>query len=67
MLGGEPVLQPVGLAALLRTLRATGQHITLYTGYTLHALLRRPEPAVREALALTDLLVDGPVRHVGAY
>ena len=64
VLGGEPLLQPAGLAALLRALRAAGQHVTLYTGYTLQALLRRPEPAVRETLALTDLLIDG--RYVAA-
>ncbi len=64
VLGGEPLLQPAGLAALLRALKGAGQHITLYTGYTLAALARRPDPLVREILALTDLLVDG--RYVAA-
>lgn len=64
ILGGEPVLQPAGLVALLRALKEAGQHVTLYTGYTLVALGRSPEPAVREALALTDLLIDG--RYVAA-
>lgn len=64
VLGGEPLLQPAGLAALLRALKASGQHLTLYTGYTLAALARRPDPLVREILALTDLLIDG--RYVAA-
>ncbi len=64
VLGGEPLLQPTGLVALLRTLKGAGEHVTLYTGYTLAALTRSPEPSVREALALTDLLIDG--RYVAA-
>ena len=60
ILGGEPFLQPVGLAALLGRIKAHGVHTTVYTGYTLEALGRRPEPAVRAALELTDLLIDGP-------
>lgn len=59
VLGGEPLQQPDGLAVLLRRLTAAGLHTTVYTGYRLEALVRRPEPAVREALRLTDLLVDG--------
>lgn len=58
--GGEPFLQPAGLLALLRVLRAAGQHTTVYTGYTLAALSVRPEPEVRAALSLIDLLIDGP-------
>jgi anaerobic ribonucleoside-triphosphate reductase activating protein len=60
VLGGEPMAQPVGLAALLRRLKARGLHTTVYTGYTLAALARQSEPAVRDVLELTDLLIDGP-------
>lgn len=60
VLGGEPMQQVDGLVNLLQILRARGQHIVLYTGYVLETLLRRPEPAVREALGLVDLLIDGP-------
>jgi len=60
VLGGEPFLQPVGLAALLGRLKARGVHTTVYSGYTLEALGRRHEPSVRAALQLTDLLIDGP-------
>jgi len=60
ILGGEPFLQPDGLAALMRELKNHGQHITLYSGYTIEELRARPEPCVHEALALADILIDGP-------
>jgi anaerobic ribonucleoside-triphosphate reductase activating protein len=60
ILGGEPFAQPVGLAALLRRLKARRIHTVVYTGYTLEVLARRAEPAIRAALELTDLLIDGP-------
>jgi len=64
VLGGEPFGQPIGLAALLRRLKGLDVHTVVYTGYTLEALARRPEPAVRAALELTDLLIEGPYREV---
>ncbi len=62
VVGGEPFAQPAALAALLAELRRRepGLHLTLYSGYTLEALGRRREPAVRAALDLADLLIDGP-------
>jgi anaerobic ribonucleoside-triphosphate reductase activating protein len=60
VLGGEPFLQPGGLLALVRALKLRGLHVVVYSGYTLEALARRPEPEVRQVLDLTDLLVDGP-------
>jgi anaerobic ribonucleoside-triphosphate reductase activating protein len=60
VLGGEPFLQPEGLAALLGALKERGLHVTLYTGYTLEALLARGEAAVEEALSHADILIDGP-------
>ncbi|HLI50743.1 MAG TPA: 4Fe-4S single cluster domain-containing protein [Thermomicrobiaceae bacterium] len=60
VLGGEPFFQPVGLLALLQELKAQDLHTVVYTGYRLEALARRPEPEVRAALELTDLLIDGP-------
>jgi len=60
VLGGEPFFQPAALAALLRAFKARGGHTVVYSGYTLEALIRRPEPEVCEALQLTDLLIDGP-------
>jgi anaerobic ribonucleoside-triphosphate reductase activating protein len=56
--GGEPFSQP-DLACFLLAARKLGcPHIVLYSGYTLEHLLTRP-PA-RAALALADVLVDGP-------
>ncbi len=60
ILGGEPFLQPDGLASLMRALKQRGQHITLYTGYTLEQLMARSEAAIRQALELADILIDGP-------
>ncbi|HEX8069308.1 MAG TPA: 4Fe-4S single cluster domain-containing protein [Pyrinomonadaceae bacterium] len=72
VLGGEPFLQPEGLAALLNALKERGLHVTLYTGYTLEALRARGETAVNEALAHADILIDGPFvaqlsRHAGEW
>src|SRR5437870_11699502 len=60
IIGGEPMAQPVGLAALLRQLKARGIHVVVYTGFTIEALAAQPAPAVVTALQWTDLLIDGP-------
>jgi anaerobic ribonucleoside-triphosphate reductase activating protein len=60
ILGGEPFLQPNGLLALLQTLKQHGQHITLYTGYSLEQLKAQPKNTIKQILALTDILIDGP-------
>lgn len=60
VLGGEPFLQPGGLAALLQVLKHDEQHITLYTGYTLEELLALKSKTINQVLALTDILIDGP-------
>ncbi len=60
LLGGEPLDQPDAMAKLMRELKARGQHLVLYSGYTLEALARRPESSVQEALCLADTLIDGP-------
>jgi anaerobic ribonucleoside-triphosphate reductase activating protein len=57
--GGEPFQQPEGLAALLRGLKTSGQHVTLYTGYTVEALCARSDPRVTAALGLADIIIDG--------
>lgn len=59
VLGGEPFDQPCGLAALVEELKACGQHITLYSGYTIEELIVRGEPSVAEALQLADVLIEG--------
>ena len=59
IIGGEPFLQHENLRLLLRELKGRGQHVTLYSGYTLEELRARPERSVRESLTLTDILIDG--------
>lgn len=60
ILGGEPFLQPAGLLALLRLLKAQGQHLVVYTGFTLEELAQRNDSRIAPILALTDILIDGP-------
>jgi organic radical activating enzyme len=60
ILGGEPMAQAAGVAALLHRLKSRGIHTVVYTGYTLGGLASREDPSVRAALENTDLLIDGP-------
>ena len=45
---------------LARRVHARGLDVTVFTGYTWEQLLAAGDPAVRELLGQTDLLVDGP-------
>jgi anaerobic ribonucleoside-triphosphate reductase activating protein len=58
--GGEPFDQAEALRGLLQELKLRGLHALVYTGYTLEALAKRADGAVRQALDLTDILLDGP-------
>ena len=58
ILGGEPFAQAEGVLKLVRILRLLGVHITIYSGFTLEALLKRP--VAREILDRVQVLVDGP-------
>jgi anaerobic ribonucleoside-triphosphate reductase activating protein len=60
VLGGEPFLQPVGLLSFVTALKAHGQHVTLYSGYTLEELLSRSDTVIAQILGLADILIDGP-------
>lgn len=60
VLGGEPFLQPEGLLSLVSALKAHGQHVTLYSGYTLEELLSLSAPPIAQILDLADILIDGP-------
>jgi anaerobic ribonucleoside-triphosphate reductase activating protein len=60
VLGGEPFLQTEGLLSLVAALKSHGQHVTLYSGYTLEELLSRPDPLIPQILDLSDILIDGP-------
>ena len=58
--GGEPFAQPSALLEVLTAVKAHDVHTTVFSGYTLEALLNRRRPEVRAALELIDLLIDGP-------
>jgi len=61
--GGEPLDQPEGLNALLRTIwtEKPDWSIMVYTGYRLEEIMA--DPARREAvIGLTDIIIEGPFR-----
>jgi anaerobic ribonucleoside-triphosphate reductase activating protein len=59
VLGGEPLDQPEGLAALARGVRARGLSTVVFTGFTLLELRASTNPSVADVLASIDVLVDG--------
>lgn len=59
-LGGEPMLQAVGLAAVAREAQAVGLSVMVFTGYTIEELDELQLPGARALIAATDVLVDGP-------
>ena len=63
LLGGEPLAQAAGAAALARRVRAAGRSVMVFSGFTLEEARQLPDPAVAELLAETDILVDGPYRR----
>ena len=73
--GGDPFQQPQASAEVARRVKAAGRNVWTYTGYLYEDLLRQLEAlgnsdllpeerdrleAVRDLLALSDVLVDGP-------
>ncbi len=60
--GGEPFAQAGACAELARRARAKGLTVWTYTGYLYEQLLDKAlaDADVRELLAQTDVLVDGP-------
>jgi len=60
--GGEPFQQAEALVQVAKAAKLRGLSIVTYTGYRYELLLETgiPDPAVRELLSLTDVLVDGP-------
>ena len=60
--GGEPFLQPTGMAWLGREVKKLSLDVITYTGYTWEALISLAEKdrAVQELLLASDYIVDGP-------
>ncbi len=59
-LGGEPMLQARGLAALAATTQALGLTVMVFSGYRVEEIRRMALPGSAELLKHTDILVDGP-------
>ena len=60
--GGDPFDQVEASAELAHRIKAAGLNLWTYTGYTYEELVARAEsdPATRQLLEATDVLVDGP-------
>jgi anaerobic ribonucleoside-triphosphate reductase activating protein len=66
ILGGEPFDQSRPVAELVFRLKRHGLHVTIYSGYTIEALIQRKDPNIDFILTHKDLLIDGPfVRQLG--
>ena len=60
LLGGEPFAHAAAALSLARSARDLGLSVMAFSGYTIEQLRAMSDPAVRELLARTDILVDGP-------
>jgi anaerobic ribonucleoside-triphosphate reductase activating protein len=60
LLGGEPLAQAAGAAALARRVQALGLSVMVFSGFTLAEIHAAADPDALDLLAHTDLLVDGP-------
>lgn len=60
--GGEPFLQAAAFAAVGKKVKELGFDIVTYSGYTFEQLqsLADENPAIKELIGLTNILVDGP-------
>ena len=58
--GGEPLAQAEAMTALAKGVKALGLTVWVYTGYTWEEILLSDNPAWRDLLSCTDVLVDGP-------
>lgn len=61
--GGEPFCQPRALAALARSVRATGLSVLAYSGFTLEELRSGSIRSAADLLGAVDLLMDGRYRR----
>jgi len=59
VLGGEPFDRAEALVPFVRGVRELGLGVIVFTGFSLSELQARADPAVRDVLTATDLLIDG--------
>lgn len=57
--GGEPFLQAEDCACVAEAAKKAGLNVWAYSGWTFEELAAMADPAVRQLLMLTDVLVDG--------
>lgn len=59
LLGGEPVLQALGLSELAQFAHSIGLSVMLFTGYKLEELKERKFNGIDKLLRYVDIVVDG--------
>lgn len=57
--GGEPFEQAKALLPIAEAVKANGDDVTIFTGYTLEELIAKQNPHIDELLLLCDILIDG--------
>lgn len=66
--GGDPFDQVQASAELARQIKERNYNLWTYTGYVYEDLAASDDPAVRQLLECTDVLVDGPfVQSLASY
>lgn len=61
--GGEPFAQAMPLAEVAEQVREAGLTVVTYSGYTHAELTQSRDPAWKQLLTATDLLIAGPYRE----
>ncbi len=56
--GGDPLMHPHTLPALIHAIKERGKSVWLYTGYTIEQI--EADPLLAEAVTEVDTIVDGP-------
>ncbi len=56
--GGDPLMHPHTLPALIHAIKERGKSVWLYTGYTIEQI--ESDPLLAEAVTEVDTIVDGP-------
>lgn len=57
--GGEPFEQAKALLPVAEAVKANGDDVTIFTGYTLEELIAKQDGYIDKLLSLCDILIDG--------